>query len=636
MLNIPESIKALYKADGIRKNFRVTFPNGELPDITNDQIVTESVRFTESIMSQNTFRFGLAEAPQISFETVGVANMMGMTIRCWSEIETTSLPAEDIATIEAGEWDGEYVALEDSDLGYAFFRIPLGEFTVDSCPRSHGAMAHRQVKATGRTIGTNQQALDAFTYWKISQRYTSSTWNIDWNFLAPSVYGDTWDKAGKYFDVGEEFEPDGGYGSLAHSFNIEFTAGNVTSVVATGVNAHRRIYNKSGIYPTPTTTLVRIVRGPGYSYAAVYAALRSVVADLFDQIASTGAGSPDWEHSRGVIVDTASGGTTRVDLNTLDSCIDFATKRLLINDHLWFNPEIVIGGNSYHLPGDYSSHDAVLDLTAPNSASNWIIYVPYAIEALTVSAYVGSTPYRVTQGGETTIDGATIAAYPLTLKSEYAVDFPTLKLPTTLKTKVSGVTYYGYFNSFSFKKLMNGFLETNGMFGRINREGTLDLYTLTDTSAETISQSDLSELWWDESDVEPVGSVKVKFKASNAENAEDQEAVIELGDGESVYDMTDNYMLTKWATSLEDVTTLLQGKFLTNSAILTWTPTDANIRGLPYLEAGDWITCDTGAEDITEVGFPMLDRTMSGIQSLSDDISAVSGEVTAVEVDEDE
>ena len=77
MLNIPDSVKAPYKQDGVRKNFRAHFPGGELPDITNDNIVQESVKFTESICSQDVFKFGLTEASVIEFETVGVANMYG-------------------------------------------------------------------------------------------------------------------------------------------------------------------------------------------------------------------------------------------------------------------------------------------------------------------------------------------------------------------------------------------------------------------------------------------------------------------------------------------------------------------------------------------------------------------------------
>ena len=87
MLNIPESVKTLFKRDGVRKNFRVHFPNGELSDITNENVVQESVKFTESLCSQDVLKFGLTEASVIEFETVGIGNMYGMTIECGIEID---------------------------------------------------------------------------------------------------------------------------------------------------------------------------------------------------------------------------------------------------------------------------------------------------------------------------------------------------------------------------------------------------------------------------------------------------------------------------------------------------------------------------------------------------------------------
>lgn len=110
MLNIPSAIKALFQTDGVRKNFRVHFPNGEYPDITNDNVVSESVKFTESLCSQSVFKFGLAEASVLEFETVGIGNMFGMTIEASIEIDVSSLSQADIEAIEAGTWDGELIA----------------------------------------------------------------------------------------------------------------------------------------------------------------------------------------------------------------------------------------------------------------------------------------------------------------------------------------------------------------------------------------------------------------------------------------------------------------------------------------------------------------------------------------------
>lgn len=119
MLNIPNEIKQLLKSDIVHKNFRVHFPNGEHEDITNENIVEESVSLTESLCSQNSLVFGLSEAPAIEFETFGVENIKGATIECSIEVEQN---------------DGTY------------YPIPLGKFVIDSC-KKQADMTHRRVIA---------------------------------------------------------------------------------------------------------------------------------------------------------------------------------------------------------------------------------------------------------------------------------------------------------------------------------------------------------------------------------------------------------------------------------------------------------------------------------------------------------
>ena len=109
MLNIPSTIKDLFKIDSSRKNFRVHFPNGEYSDITNENVVTESVKFTESLCSQSVFKFGLAEASTLEFETVGIGNMYGMTIDASYEIDCTSLSDAQIQDIRDGTWEGTLI-----------------------------------------------------------------------------------------------------------------------------------------------------------------------------------------------------------------------------------------------------------------------------------------------------------------------------------------------------------------------------------------------------------------------------------------------------------------------------------------------------------------------------------------------
>ena len=71
----PKKIEELYHTDSVFKNIRISFPNGERSDICNDQIVQDSVRFTESICSRDQIKFGIAEVPMFECEVVHVGNI---------------------------------------------------------------------------------------------------------------------------------------------------------------------------------------------------------------------------------------------------------------------------------------------------------------------------------------------------------------------------------------------------------------------------------------------------------------------------------------------------------------------------------------------------------------------------------
>lgn len=90
MLYIPEEVKEILKKDSVKKNLRISFPNGERADITNENIISESMSFTESICSRDYLKFGLCEAPVIEFETVGIENIKGMEIEASLEVDVTS------------------------------------------------------------------------------------------------------------------------------------------------------------------------------------------------------------------------------------------------------------------------------------------------------------------------------------------------------------------------------------------------------------------------------------------------------------------------------------------------------------------------------------------------------------------
>lgn len=133
MLNIPVEIKNLLKTNTATKNFRVTFPNGERADIINENLVAESVHFTESVMSQDKFKLGLCESPVIEFEAFNIENIKGKKIECYYEIYCDS-------TVDD--------AVYRDDLDAYVYPIPLGVFYVDSCQKE-AKMNMRRVVAYG-------------------------------------------------------------------------------------------------------------------------------------------------------------------------------------------------------------------------------------------------------------------------------------------------------------------------------------------------------------------------------------------------------------------------------------------------------------------------------------------------------
>lgn len=131
MLTIPDEIKELLHQDTCRKNIRIYFPGGERTDICNGLIVKGSVKFTESLCSQDTLKFGLCESPVFECETVGVGNIKGATIEVFCEVFCP--PSVSGAVFR-------------TDLQEYVYPIQYGVFVVESCKRQ-ADLIHRKIVA---------------------------------------------------------------------------------------------------------------------------------------------------------------------------------------------------------------------------------------------------------------------------------------------------------------------------------------------------------------------------------------------------------------------------------------------------------------------------------------------------------
>lgn len=609
MLNIPDSIKALFKADGVRKNFRVHFPNGEYGDITNDNVVKESVRFTESLCSQSVFVFGLAEASVLEFETVGIGNMYGMTIEAAYEIDTTSLSAAQITAIQSGTYDGTLVLASNSDIGYGFYSVPLGVFRVDSCPRNHGAMTHRRV--TAYTTYTGRAENNPFEAGKITMVKSGPYANT-----SPRP---TWDDERTWWPAIDSKGQSGDYTPDAIKL-IYAALGWSNQDMLSGLTKTAQTAWAS--FPDETQTVYILVRDPAgvapMSRTTIYATV------TMKRIAFGSGGLP-----QDALYELAMNGATNVQ-TALESCRTslegLVTDGYITAGEVETAMDILNRSLSVNLPGGVFAKDGDLP----------VFYPYWNVEDADFAVYV---PTGCTLSGELYKLGTVIGVpYELTLPTLITTT-PTLSafsgLPTAIQLRFpsTGSVPEGkknletYRDCYDFVSILNGYLEINAAFGQVSRSGGYKTVRLDDSSPTAIGPGDYEDCWWDEYDMEPVGRVIATYQSEDEDGfIEENSTEVKISSGRSQYDMSWNEFLRSLsACEIDDVTALINTLFKPYASEVEFTPVEMSMQGWPWIEAGDALQIT--AEDNTVVNTYALRVEMSGIQYLTATVTAEGGEI---------
>lgn len=611
MLNIPDTVKALFKRDGVQKNFRVHFPNGEFSDITNENIVQESVKFTESMCSQDVLKFGMTEASVIEFETVGIGNMYGMTIECGIEIDLSSLSAADLATIAAGTWDGTYVAVGDSDIGYAYFRVPYGKFRVESCQRDHQAMAHRKVQAFS-VSPTNLQMTE----------FEKNKLNI---FSTESAYTP---------DLYKLFLSQSGHNNPQVLYDAGFTDGSViTQEYPSNPLVARQFANEITVTCNGVQHTVkgRVSYNRAYTYKDSYVIVNyGVDRDKMYALDYNGY-SPDTILENAIAAMKANATLAGIDLEAsgFSSWEDFA-----LNLYLYYTsgnkaikllyPQAAFAVSSSQIQSQWKYNYFTI------SEEDKAIYTRIGDETYdyngvtweyTYCSFMVPFKFEIIMDTSTTVYDETISNVVQVKQYNDPVSLLALsaQFPPTL---VSG-NYHSFSNSYSLTEIMNGLMELVAMFGRINRNGNLVTQRITKSNPITVQTGEYSQFWWDEYEVLPVGAVEYLYTDSDGnENTK----YYYFGTGESVYDMTGNEVLKVLTNQTEStVEDLLDTYFIPNLLPLSFTPIDLAMKGLPYIEAGDYLA--VVAEDGTIAYSFDMKQDINGIQMLTADIESTSGDI---------
>lgn len=575
MLNVPNVIQTLYKTDSVRKNFRVIFPNGEHADLTNTDIIAGTVQFTESICSKDVLKFGLAEASRIQFTCVNVPNIYGATIQCFTEIDTTSLTPAEIASIQADEGDGVLVLESSSNIGWGFYRIPYGTFTVKSCPRSAGAMWQRRVEA---------YEINAYNGVTVSP-FLKKKYNCYYNQSGGKSM--TQNMALIMADVSQDI-------SALNASQSEFTMLTNFNIIKSSLTW---FYNNN--YVT-----VNFIQGEPYTNA------HAPIQSMNDSVYSIQC-EIDYTNITPIIEKVE-------DLGAPQSIKNFILAELTYG----FCANNSVDDTRGLFPFDTPENTGYFYPYVNDASNSFGIYLNIGA-IVTVDIIYGNNTYSYNVGNP--VSNFHLYRYQTSdavlLKENISID--------SSGTGTGGVTYFG---SLDPTKLIEGYAELNATFRKDDRKGKAEYITLTKSSPIAVNPADYSELWWDEFNISPIGTVEIKYK--DVDLNEEQNIIYNFGDGLSVYDMTDNYFLSNLNVSVNDLTnqtveeyvkSLLDTYFIPNVQDIAFTPVQLEMLGLPFLESGDYLEIDDGNNGT--VGTYIMNHTITGEQLLFDDTESKGGEI---------
>lgn len=612
MLNIPETIKQLFERDDVRKNFRVHFPNGEFADITNENIIAESVEFTESLCSQNNFRFGLTEASVLKFETVGVGNMLGMKIEAAMEIDISALTAAQIAAIQAGAFDGVLVLPAASDIGFGFYRVPYGKFYVESCPRNHQAMAHRQVTAysvvqvepisfaesmpaDNLTIdyATLKEYLNPQTQWTQAQfadehLIWSGTASVDakeepLHFSFEGTRTAPFAKFRSYVTAGDTFERS----DRDMIFKVEFDSypeiDEAAAKFAQNITANLPDIESEQIVGRPAGTTIKqaiIKEGNFFSTAIGKNESSYVVANRYNL-------RPQLVKHPGVYIAAAKSQVTIYDGKAVEA---ETLRRRTVCEVL----TSIVGKNN------------------PACCISSMNYNTYEVIKYYPDEWPNENDFNRPTAG--------IKVYYKEIEPEGI----TLKFPNSGKMPMPNFGDFYDFRSQDNEGIFGGQLEIAGKFGKVNRvTGEYEEIELDNTAPIPIAPGMYSEMWWDEYDISKIGEVIYK-------TADTDETQITVSDGRSIYDMSDN-KFNEMAVGPESAVNLaakIQAEFPEATRNCYFTPVDLTMIGAPWIEAGTALSVT--ADDGTIVNTFALRHTLRGVQHIVSEIESAGGNIIGI------
>lgn len=617
MITLTSAQQAVVKSDSSVKTFRVHFPNGELSDLTNDDIVFESVSFQESVCSEQTFRFGRVEASTIDFETVGVPNILGATIECSM---TFTLGDESVT-------------------------VPYGTFKVDSCQRDHSQMTHRKVQAYSSCAW---YAKRSFEYYKSTiPRYVTQTYNPSIDYMVGSISA-----TARSLMTETQLTP--GYLN-----NQSIQLNGFTCIEAVDPDDSQKVICAK--YFDDADPSAWDAKNYYISFEAANISGTNMPPDAVYKIVVPKG--DDYEEFKQLVFENAELKGLNVKSDLLDA---FAYIRCTSQKDSLSRYRVLLKGGSYMDEYDDRFEIVLYPYLMRNSVDG--------SEFLSWSFICGKFDLGYSESSGTQLDEVyaqgieifkTPVVYQYTISDTY---MPRALFDYTEEVTAEDETalMYSFWNAYDMNEILQGYAESKAAMVRVERGGDISVMRLDNSSPYALTAHDVSgAAWWDEYDVAPIGTVY--FTADTDEG--EQQFAYTFSSDPSIYDMTDNkyfssieiepvevtsvsymdnenylYLLSgdlyyydgaDWTSAgtyqgpISVITLLLKLHFVPYAGSVTFTPLDANFRGMPFLQVGDAVTLT--AADGTVIDSYILAQTFSGIQYIEQDVETVQGNVVGSE-----
>lgn len=647
MLDIPENIKRLFKDDFVKKDIRIHFPDGERQDIVTKDIygTGTSFCFTESVCSQNNLKFGLAEASMLEFDTVDVENIKGCRIEASYEVT-------------------------DPDSG-ALASVPLGIFTVNSCQKQNDMRRRKVVAYSGAKL-----EVSPLTMAKLSiPSLNAHSYRLD----IEELMGQGERNRDRYADKTEEEFTLSIYGKDYEDMTIEPASyvdqdGSICSVFCDIEYKYitKRMYpQETHLYPDPSAWYD--IRSE-INNAGLSASWDSVLKDIRAMTDRLKIIAEDQDKSRreglnrflqacdiyagnyavrldvrqtynkkklttskyvAVQMDQADGGI-RKSRYPLDNILDIVNKRAGEVD-----------GNTVTI-GDVG--DATMTFICPMSISMRITKQPEEgplEEVFSKSATSGRKDILIRYGS---ILKRHTFQHELPEIGGTVIEPPELPYLEFVREQRADGYYYCTDPEKNLRKAADSAAEIQARFLHTDRYGILKFVKISDYfglypeetlypaddlypagTQDTMTTACCKNLWYDDYEVQPYGAVRVNYK-----NRSGNDEVLSYRfnrKNRNVYHFKDNYIFKTrpggWDPA--DIRDLLDTYFIPAVDGIRYIPYEAEITGLPYMEAGDVVTILTRTGGIEAFVFR---RTLKGINCLTDSLEARGDEVN--EADEDD